>query len=68
MPMRKSRFTEEQIAHALRQAETGTQLSRNIVSSTIASTFPIVRHWLNLRRRRCVGHGSSAYVTNTSTV
>jgi putative transposase len=27
MPMRKSRFTEEQIAHAVRQAETGTAVT-----------------------------------------
>jgi putative transposase len=27
MPMRKSRFTEEQIAHALRQEETGTPVT-----------------------------------------
>jgi putative transposase len=47
MPMRMSRFTEEQIAHALRQAETGTpvtEMCRAMGISEQTYRKAVVRH------------------------
>ena len=51
MPMRKSRFTEEQIAHALRQGETGTPVTEECRAMGISEQT--YYHW----KKRYGGRG-----------